>query len=451
MTSLADRLRGVLSTTRSLSTKQDPAYELREGTPPYERSIAYDAGDALGGEWCEGEDGRFLIVDRSYSPGHRHGWMSIADGLPPTDGVWPRLSLLAGGAGSPCPERGDGVRSRRVEGNMLFVDLETTGIAGGAGTYAFLVGCAWFDGGRFRVRQFFLTSFLAERALLQAVMDIARTAGTVVTYNGKTFDLPLVETRFTMHRMETPFATMPHIDMLHPARRLWRGRTATGSSALDAPARDNSCRLSVMEQSLCGHIREGDVPGFEIPARYFQFVRTGDARPLEAVFEHNRLDLLSLALVTARAAQLLDEGAPATRTAREALGLGRLYERGALMTDAWRCYARAIELDDDDAGTRADALRAHAVLSRRMRRFEEAASLWRRLLEVPQCPASMRREASEALAVHLEHRLRDYQNAKGYAMQSLYSDASVTYKQAAIHRLARLDRKIDRAQTTRLF
>jgi uncharacterized protein YprB with RNaseH-like and TPR domain len=371
--------------------------------------------------------------------------MSIADGLPPTDGVWPRLSLLTGNA---CPERGQD--SGRAEGNLLFVDLETTGIAGGAGTYAFLVGCAWFDQGRFRVRQFFLTSFLAERALLQAVMDIARTAGTVVTYNGKTFDLPLVETRFTMHRMETPFATMPHIDMLHPARRLWRGRTANGSSAVDEPGRD-SCRLSVMERSLCGHIREGDVPGFEIPARYFQFVRTGDARPLEAVFEHNRLDLLSLALVTARAAQLLDEGAPATRTAREALGLGRLYERGGMTTDAWRCYARAIELDEDDAATRADALRAHAVLSRRMRRFEEAASLWRRLLEVPQCPASMRREASEALAVHLEHRLRDYQAARGYAMNSLDVSASVARKEATLHRVARLNRKLEtRARTTPL-
>jgi len=396
----------------------------------------YDSGDVLGGEWCDSEDGRFLVVDRSYSPGYRHGSMSIADGLPPSDGCWPRLSLLANAS---CGNK------------LLFVDLETTGIAGGAGTYAFLVGCAWFDQGRFRVRQFFLTSFLAERALLQAVMDIARTAGTVVTYNGKTFDLPLVETRFTMHRMETPFAAMPHIDMLHPARRLWRGHTASGSSAVDGPVRDNSCRLSVMEQSLCGHIREGDVPGFEIPARYFQFVRTGDARPLEAVFEHNRLDLLSLALVTARAAQLLDEGAPATRSAREALGLGRLYERGSLTTDAWRCYARAIELDDEDVVTRADALRAHAVLSRRMRRFEEAASLWRRLLDVPQCPAPTRREASEALAVHLEHRLRDYQSAKGYAMTSLDASTSIARKEATLHRVARLNRKLEtRVRTTPL-
>jgi tetratricopeptide (TPR) repeat protein len=277
----------------------------------------------------------------------------------------------------------------------------------------------------------------------------------VVTYNGKSFDLPLVETRFTMHRMHTPFAAMPHIDMLHPARRLWRG---AGDNAMRAPGddavRDSSpagCRLSVLEQVLCGHTREGDVPGFEIPARYFHFVRTGDARPLSAVLEHNRLDLLSLALVTARAAQLLDDGAPATRTAREALGLGRLYERGGLTIDAWRCFSRAIELPEDDVVTRAEALRAHAVLARRMRRFEAAASSWRMLLDLRGCPPSHAREASEALAVHLEHRLRDYQMARGYAVKSLDSNTSATRKEATLHRLARLDRKIGVAASTSLF
>jgi uncharacterized protein YprB with RNaseH-like and TPR domain len=362
--------------------------------------------------------------------------MSIADGLPPSEG-WPRLSLLADGASI---------------SKMLFVDLETTGLAGGAGTYAFLVGCGWFDGGRFRVRQFFLSNFIAEKALLEALVDLARTSGTVVTYNGKSFDLPLVETRLTMHRMETPFAAMPHIDMLHPARRLWRkSEAAVLQSYGGMPLRDSGCRLSVLEQSLCGHVREGDVAGFEIPARYFHFVRTGDARPLAAVLEHNRLDLLSLALVTARAAQLLDEGAPSTRTAREALGLGRLYERGALFIDAWRCFTRAVELNDDDVITHAEALRAHAVLARRMRRFSDAAASWRRLLDVPGCPPSFAREASEALAVHLEHRLRDYQTARGYAMQSLYSDTSAARKQATLHRVARLDRKIDALPIALLF
>ena len=429
MTSLSDRLRSVLSTGQCRPGLSDPA-ALDTRRHAGSEDPAYTAGDLLEGEWCDADGGRFLVVDRSYSPGHRHGAMSIADALPPSDGLWPRLSLLADGA---------------AISNLLFIDLETTGLAGGAGTYAFLVGCGWFDGGRFRVRQFVLTSFAAERALLQALVPIARDAGTVVTYNGKSFDLPLVETRFSLHRMDTPFAEMPHIDMLHPARRLWRGREPSGSRSYDEVSGRDSCRLSAIEQVLCGHRREGDVAGFEIPARYFHFVRTGDARPLEAVLEHNRLDLLSLAFVTARAAQLLEDGAAAARTAREALGLGRLYERGGLTTDAWRCFTRALEIDDDDSITRAEVLRAHAVLARRMRRFEDAASSWRLLLDMPECPAVLKREASEALAVHLEHRLRDYQSARGYAAQTLRGDVTDARKQATLHRLARLDRKINEA------
>ena len=151
-----------------------------------------------------------------------------------------------------------------------------------------------------------------------------------MTYNGKTFDLPLIETRFVLQRMQTPFADLPHVDMLHPARRLWRED-------------DVECRLTNLERTLCGHEREGDVPGFEIPSRYFHFVRSGDARPLEAVLEHNRLDIISLAMLTARASQLLDEGPSAAATAREALGMGRLYERAGMTDEALESFARAGE------------------------------------------------------------------------------------------------------------
>ena len=181
---------------------------------------------------------------------------------------------------------------------LLFLDLETTGLAGGAGSYAFLVGCGWFEppspsasagqAACFHGCQFFLADFAAERALLESVAELADGIACVVTYNGKTFDLPLIETRFVLQRMTTPFADMAHVDLLHPARRMWREE-------------DVECRLTYLEQALCGHAREGDVPGFEIPSRYFQYVRSGDARPLEAVLEHNRLDIISLAMLTARA------------------------------------------------------------------------------------------------------------------------------------------------------
>jgi uncharacterized protein YprB with RNaseH-like and TPR domain len=447
LSTLADRLRGVMGgVLPARSTEVASLADLEARAARTQAAHEATAG-VLGGDWRESHGHRFLVVDRKYLPGHRHGRVAIADALPPSDGGWPALPLLAGGA---------------CGGNLLFVDLETTGLGGGAGTYAFLVGCAWFDGGTFRIRQFFLSSYAAERALLQAVSELAEASGTVVTYNGKSFDLPLIETRFLYHRIETPFAGLPHVDMLHPARRLWRSDEDSGHRGPTVPAYgerepgegragvatlNSGCRLSNLEEMLCGHTREGDVPGFEIPGRYFEFVRSGDARPLEAVLEHNRLDLLSLALITARAAQLLDDGPALACSAREALGLGRLYERGGMTAEAGAAFARASGMDGGrelagDTATRAEALRAYALLLRRQRRYQEAATAWQRLLDLKRAPASIVREATEALAVHHEHRLRDPHAARAFALKSLQVRGSAARTQALHHRLARLNRKL---------
>jgi hypothetical protein len=260
-----------------------------------------------------------------------------------------------------------------------------------------------------------------------------------VTYNGKSFDLPLMETRFVLQRMQTPFADLPHVDMLHPARRLWRED-------------DVECRLTNLERTLCGHEREGDVPGFEIPSRYFHYVRSGDARSLEAVLEHNRLDIISLAMFTARASQLLDDGPAEALTAREALGMGRLYERAGMTVEALESFVRAADgggaglqtrpRPNTDDVTRVEALRAQATLCRRLRRYEAAASSWRRVLELRACPAAIAREATEALAVHHEHRERDLDVAKMFALRSLQLQATAVRQQAVQYRLARLDRKM---------
>jgi uncharacterized protein len=127
----------------------------------------------------------------------------------------------------------------------VFLDLETTGLSGGAGTLAFLVGCGWFDLGAFQVRQFLLTSYAAERALLAAVADFFGGCDLIVTYNGKTFDVPVMETRWAFHRIPMPLDETPHFDMLHPARRLWRRLRTFGASASQGRARpDDGCRLT---------------------------------------------------------------------------------------------------------------------------------------------------------------------------------------------------------------
>jgi uncharacterized protein YprB with RNaseH-like and TPR domain len=451
--SLADRLRSVIlppkggshaAADETASDTADSSFE--DVASAFRRKGGgADAADILDGEWRELRGERFLVIDRRYPPGHRHGHVAVADTLPPDGGCWSRFSLLTGSA-TAIPR----------DGRMLFLDLETTGIAGGAGTYAFLVGCAWYHEGCLSVRQFFLTNFAAERVLLEAVAEVAELCGAVVTYNGKSFDLPLIETRFQLHRLETPFTGMPHVDMLHPARRLWRedeGVESVGRSvdhrlvppkprSGEGGRQGGTCRLSALEHALCGHVREGDVPGFEIPSRYFHFVRTGDSRGLAAVMEHNRLDLISLAMLTARASQLLEDGPATARTSREALGMGRLYERGGMTVDARAAFLRAAEYRESDTVTCAEAWRAYAVLSRRERRFADAAHGWRRILELRECPPVIQREASEALAVHHEHRLCDLQAARAFALQSLNVNSTRLRREATQHRLARLDRKL---------
>ncbi len=469
---LAERLRGVIRPSAAGRPASWPA----QGSPmPPEPSQAsrqavvtperLDVAGILGGAWDDPDARRYATIDRVYKPGHRHGRVAMADGLPPAGG-WSRLHVLAG---APCGTR------------LLFVDLETTGLAGGAGTQAFLVGCAWFDGGTFRVRQFLLTSPRGERAMLDAVARLAGESDTVVTYNGKSFDLPLIETRYLFQRMSTPFAGKPHVDMLHTARRLWRSdargderggaHSERGSAPHDgrgdgwgrrAPTafeqgvgvsgRSSSCRLSELERTLCGHERDGDVPGFEIPARYFRYIRTGDPSSLVDVLEHNRLDLVSLALLTSRAAQLLDAGPSSASSAREAYGLGRLYERGGLSAEARESFVLAsshsghavgaLSAWAEDGWTRAEALRSWAMLARRERCYEEAARAWSAALTLPQCPAPIAREAAEALAVHHEHRLRDPRTAHDFAMRLLEGQESSVRKQAAERRVARLCRKL---------
>jgi hypothetical protein len=250
--------------------------------------------------------------------------------------------------------------------------------------------------------------------------------------------------------MTASFAGMPHVDILHSARRLWRSasdRPVNGAGAPHVGARA-SCCLDSLEESILGHAREDDVPGYAIPSRYFQYVRSGDERPLAAVLEHNRLDLLSLALLTARAAQLLEEGADAAQSAREAYGLGCLYLRAGRLQDARACFARAESMESAataaaaDSCVSAEALRALAVLERRSRRYDEAAAAWRRLLALRACPPRFTQEASEALAVHHEHRERDLHLARNLARKSLQLATSGSRATAVRHRLTRLDRKL---------
>ncbi len=406
----------------------------------------------LGGRVAETTFGQCLVIDRRYEADRFHGTIRIGDCdledcsplgiLDPALHPWLGSSLDQRRDGeADDPDQSCGGAARTLN-RTVFIDLETTGLSGGAGTLAFLVGCGYFDLGAFQVRQFLLTSHAAERALLTAVAEFFDGADLIVTYNGKTFDVPVMETRWMFHRLRMPLSEVAHFDMLHPARRLWRSRAGAGGDLEEA-----GCRLSTLEHTLFEVERVGDVPGFEIPGRFFNFIRSGDPRPLEPVLEHNRLDLVSLAAVMARAVQLARGGHSSCRDGAEALALGRVFERAGEMDRAAACYTAAIESPQPEV--KGEALYRRALRLRRDRCFAEAAASWRAIVQLTE-PRGIRRLArlgdlrqfaTEALAIHHEHRERDLDGARELALFAL-QEAAGARADGMRHRLARIDRKI---------
>ena len=435
MSSLADRLRGIVAGVGTGGVGGAGALAMRAAAAEAGRVVPSEAADVLGGVVVSHEAGEAIRVTRHYPAAMRHGRVTLGDVLAQVLGAPEAFAVLARAwpsspevAGAPTPS---------VDGLWL-LDLETTGLAGGAGTQAFLIGGAHLSAEGITVEQWLLPGFEHERALLAVFAEWARERGALVTFNGKSFDVPLIETRYQFHRTTSPLAGVWHTDMLHPARRLWRLQgSAYGPT-------EGSCSLGTLEQRLAGVARVGDVPGAEIPGRYFQFVRDGQAGPLEPVLEHNRLDLVSLVLVLSAAMHRITHGPAGVRDAYEALGLARVYERAGQGAEADVAYGAAIrhlERVGRDPATLGEALRRQALLRRRQGRAADAAASWGALASLRGAPPALRREAREALAIFHEHREGDLWAARQHAHE-LLSDARDEVREAAQHRLHRIERKL---------
>ena len=311
-----------------------------------------------------------------------------------------------------------------VAERLLFLDTETTGLAGGTGTYAFLVGARWLEGEVFVVAQHFMRDLDEEPALLAALAPLIERAGALVTFNGGGFDLPLLETRFVLARRRWP-AMLPHLDLLRPSRRVWTGCF-------------DDCRLATLERDVLGLAREEDVPGGLIPTLYFDWLRRRRAAPMARIFAHNRDDVLSLAALVGWFGAALGE-APTLR-AEEWAGLGRLWEPVDLERGLG-CYRAALA-----AGLRDDA--AHWVQLRlawwekRAARWATACALWE---------AARQRELFdprpwEELAKFHEHRARDFAAARAVVSDALSLARAAGVAERVLdgfaYRLARIERRL---------
>jgi len=283
----------------------------------------------------------------------------------------------------------------------LFLDTETTGLSGGTGTVAFLVGLAWREGDGLALAQYFLCDFDQEQALLWAVGQCISQAGVLVSYNGRSFDWPLLQTRLVLRRAVWP--SPPHLDLLTLARRIFRPRLP-------------DCALQTIEQTVLDLHRADDLPGSLIPSRYFAWLRQGDPRSLEPVFLHNQQDVLSMALLLARFETLLggsDDLHPLDR-----FGRARFYEARGFQVEAIREY-RQLWREHQVAG----ALRATrgalglrlARLLRRQGRWEEARAVLEECWQTQTYPYP----AAIELAKLLEHQARDLSAARRIVSDAL--------------------------------
>jgi uncharacterized protein YprB with RNaseH-like and TPR domain len=392
-----DELRRVV---RRIETARPP----RPAAEPVER--------VLDGELLDTGEGSILVVRREYALSHRHGGGLLAEAL---DTPLPLLARLARVEG----EVGD------AEG-LLFLDTETTGLAGGTGTYAFLVGVAMVQGARIAVHQYFMRDFDDEPALLAALEPLLSRASAVVTFNGAGFDLPLLETRFVLARRRWPSA-LPHLDLLRPARRVWTGWLT-------------DCRLSTLESAVLGHTREDDVPGAFIPLIYFDYLRSRRAAPLRRVFEHNRADVLTLVALVGWFGRALAEGAGLCP--EELAGLGRLWEPVDLER-ALGCYRAALAGGLPGPIARWARLRL-AWWEKRAARWDAARTLW----EAARDHEVFDPRPWEELAKYHEHRARDLTAARTIVEDALglarAAGAASRVLEAFAYRLERLNRRLAR-------
>lgn len=364
----------------------------------------------LGGEVVQTEAGTVLAVHHDTRLDDSYGPVSLraASDIPAF-----ALGILAPAAGQSLDPRG-----------LLFLDTETTGLAGGTGTYAFLVGAARIEGDRIRITQYFMRDLDEEPAMVAALAPLLDGASGLVTFNGSGFDVPLLETRFILQRRRWP-PVLGHVDLMRPARRVWAGWL-------------DDCRLCTLERRVLGIARDRDVPGSAIPSLYFQFLRYRTAAPLRDVIVHNRQDVLALIALLAWFARALAGTAPLAP--EEHAGLGRLWER----TDVERacgCYEAALSAGLDGEVAQAVRLRL-ARWEKRRARWAVARALW----EAATAATVFDPRPWEELAKFHEHRARDLATARHVVMRALELAAAAAGSERATeglrHRLGRLERRL---------
>jgi uncharacterized protein YprB with RNaseH-like and TPR domain len=410
-----------LAELRRRIAKIDKKFAPKPAGPPrprVDRPERYFPEEWLNGQEVETEDGRHYEVEKLYERHRRHGSIGIHD-----------LEDL------PCDFLGaitSGQIANSPPAKWCFLDTETTGLAGGAGTYAFLIGVGRITPEGFRVRQFFMREFGEEASLLTALTGHLKQFEVLITYNGKTYDQPLLETRYRMTRLRPPFGAVEHLDLLAGARRLWK-------------LRFDSCRLVDLENQILGVEREGDLPGEMIPYVYFEYLRTHEIGRLLPIFHHNQIDILTLACLTA-IVPMAFQGPEQARFSHgaEMVGLARWWRQADQPENALALFRQAIARGlPDDLLFR--TLWDIACLEKKQGREAAAIPVF---AELATARCAFQAPALEELAKYYEHRERNYKLALEMTRSAIAAgSASVGLERRA----ARLEKRLAAPKPGRLL
>jgi hypothetical protein len=317
------------------------------------------------------------------------------------------------------------VRDDRIKkmdiNKTIFLDTETTGLAEGAGTYIFLIGLGYFREEQFCIRQYFMRDYNEERALLSAVNELLSNFEVVVSYNGKTFDYPLIQSRYIMSGIKMNLEDPCHFDLLYPTRRLWKRRL-------------ENCSLATVERDILGVNRENDVPGYLVPDIYFRYLKTKDARDMKSVFEHNLQDILSLVALAAKIGDFLEKPLSNTNYASDIFSLGKIYDGHKEYTQSALYYNEALKYDLPEKEV-LEVLKLTSFAYKRQGKWEEAEKIWKKVINKSQ---EFIYYPYEELAKYYEHRLKDYQKAKMIVEEALNVVESTFLKEKLEYRLNRI-------------
>jgi uncharacterized protein YprB with RNaseH-like and TPR domain len=392
----------------------------RDLPPPRQKKMNYPLETVLSGRVLTTPRGETFVLEKDYGPTYRHGRVGLrpreATSLHPI-AVWAGVEHISG----------------YDLDTFAFVDIETTGMAGGSGTYAFLIGAGRFVGEQFRLAQFFMRDPAEEPAQLAALTEFLRPCQVIVTFNGKSFDVPLLNTRYITQGETFPMLTAPHLDLLHLARRLWRDRLP--SRALG----------SLEKHILAAQRSEEDTPGWLIPTLYFNYLREGDARPLKGVFYHNACDVLAMAALLNHTGQMLADplNYPLDH-ALDVVAIGKLCESLGQMELAIQLFEMGLQRNDLPEEHYWATQQRLALVHRRQENYAAACTVWQQAAEGRQIYAHVE------LAKYYEHKQRDYEQAHHWTQTALalVQSRSPTHPDrrewlaALQHRLKRLQRKI---------